>query len=59
MITIDTWTVIKVKDDNVIVECHFNNIKMNVSSEGPGNCDAGNNLSPETGGRLYLKEELN
>lgn len=59
MITIDTWAVIAVDDNSVIVECPFmpENGTMTVPVEEIGECNIGDILSTETGGWLYLKKE--
>ncbi|MDE6780359.1 MAG: hypothetical protein K2J40_02730 [Ruminococcus sp.] len=59
MITIDTWAVIAVDDNSVIVECPFmpENGTMTVPVEEIGKCNIGDILSTETGGWFYLREE--
>lgn len=58
MIPIDTWAVVAVDDQSVIVECPFlpENGTMTVSAEEIGECSVGDILSTETGGWMYLKE---
>ena len=61
MISIDTWVVIEVDADRVIVECPFleNNSTMTVPMDEIGECEVGDVLSTESGGWLMLDiEEL-
>ena len=59
MISIDTWAVIAVEGNSIILECPFTpeSGTMTISVEEIGECDVGDILSTETGGWLYLKEE--